>query len=399
MNVRNIQESEFLFITDTVSNDLLSKLYPKAKELFSGDASVLGYASDKERKTMRAKSEIIDCYYKKSDGSLHLMKLKGSTIIEATEDIKGYEKGIYAHGKYPVIFDAMYPDDDSPFGFGIIDIIKNQQKYIDDLDGIILKNAYISGNPKTLVKKSSGINIDDYLDSEKEVIEVSTLDENTIKEVKIQALPQQIISHRQTKIAELKEVGGNRDFQQGGVSGGVTSGSAIAALQEAGDKLSRAQIDDSYDAFRELILQIIELMREFYDEERVYRITNELGHTEFRTFSNSLLIGNKPQKDSLGFEAGSKLRNVYFDISIIPQRQNVYKRESNNQVVIQLYQMGLFAPQNAEVAILTLKAMNFDGRDSLIQSLEELVNKQKEVNILILLWRRFRFISTTTSRI
>ena len=208
-----------------------------------------------------------------------------------------------------------------------------------------MKNAYRSGNPKTLIERGAGINIDDFRDNSKELIEVTKLDENSFKEIEIKPIPQQIIAHRQTKIAELKEVGGNRDFQQGGVSGGVTSGSAITALQEAGDKLSRAQIDDSYDAFRELIIQIIELMREFYNEERVYRITNELGHIEFKSFSNSLLFGEKPEKDSLGFEAGSKLKNVYFDISVIPQRQNVYKRESNNQVVIQLYQMGLLARQ------------------------------------------------------
>lgn len=377
MNVRDIQESEFLFITEAVSNDFLTRLYPKAKELFTGDASVLGYGTDKERKTMYGKSEITDCYYKKTDGSLHLMKLKGSDVIEATEDIEGYEKGIYRHGKFPVVFDNMYPDDDSPFGFGIIDIIKNPQKYIDDIDAMILKNGYLSGNPKTLLKRGSGINIDDLKDIEKEIIEVSTLDENTIRELKTNPLPQQIISYRQNKILELKEVAGNRDFQQGGVSGGVTSGNAITALQEAGDKLSRSQIDDSYDAYKELITQIIELMREFYDKERVYRITNEVGHTEFKIFSNRLLFGEEPEKDAFGFEKGTKLRNVYFDISVIPQRQNVYKRETNNQVIIQLYQMGLLAPQNAEVAILVLKAMNFDGRDSLIQSLEELVNRQQ----------------------
>ena len=37
----------------------------------------------------------------------------------------------------------------------------------------------------------------------------------------------------------IEEVSGNRDFTQGGTAGGVTAASAIAALQEAGSKLSR----------------------------------------------------------------------------------------------------------------------------------------------------------------
>ena len=51
-----------------------------------------------------------------------------------------------------------------------------------------------------------------------------------------------IMTHRQSKIAELKEVSGANDFNRGNSTGGVTAASAIMALQEAGNKLARAMV-------------------------------------------------------------------------------------------------------------------------------------------------------------
>ena len=120
-----------------------------------------------------------------------------------------------------------------------------------------------------------------------------------------------------------------------------------------------------------------ELMREFYDEEKVYRITNELGQKEYAVFSGDMLSGKAKEYDSLGFETGTKYRRIDFDISIVPQRQNSYKREANNQTIVQLWEMGIFSGQNIDLAITALKAMNFDGRDGIISSLNEIKEAQK----------------------
>ncbi len=379
--VRDIQKSQFLFIVDYISNDMLRREYPEAAEVFSGDAQSAGYTLDSATRIMRDRSEIIDCYYKKADGSLHMMKLCKGQVIEASEDIPGYENGIYSHGKYPVIFDSMYPDDDSPYGFGAIDIARNPQLIIDRLDGTILKNSLRSGNPKTLISKASGINAEDFADSEKEIIEVANLNEDTYKTVSVDPLPGQVMNYRTQKIQEIKEILGNRDFQQGGTSNGVTAASAIQALQEAGDKLSRMQIDDTYDAYRELIIMVIELMREFYTEEKVYRITNEHGLPDYAVFSGDMLYTERTLRDSLGFAIGKEYERSEFDISVIPQRMNVYKRETNNQTIVQLMQLGLFNPQNIEMSLIVLSAMNFDGKDMIVEKLTELMQKTQMMQV------------------
>lgn len=376
MHVRDVQDSQFLFITTAIDNEVLRETYPDFKALFHGSASVESYSGIHQADD---RTEVIDCYYKKADGALHLMKFVGETVIDATEDTEGYESGLYAHGKYPVIFDVLYPEEDCPFGFGIVDVIRNPQQYIDKLDGIIIKNAILSGKQRYLVKENGQVNEKEFCDYSKDVVHVAgSVDETNIKPIQANSLSNYVLEHRNGKINEMKEVVGNRDFQQGGVSNGVTAANAITTLQESGQKLSRAIIDDSYDAYKLLVVMIIELMREFYDEERVYRVTNKTGGTEFTRFDNSMLMTPVEKRDALGFVYDTEYKKTEFDIDVIPQRENPFTKEGNNQTIMSLWNGGFFLPQNFDVSIIALQSMNFDGKENIIEQIQELKRKQQQ---------------------
>lgn len=376
MHVRDIQDSRFLYITNVVDNDILKEVYPDFKALFHGDASIESYSGTHKAED---RTEITDCYYKKADGTLHMIKFAGSNVIDATEDREGYEDGLYKHGMYPVIFDVLYPEEDCPFGFGIVDTIRNPQQYIDKLDGIIIKNAILSGKQRYLVKENGNINEKEFCDLSKDIVHVTgSVNEDNIKPIQAQGLSNYVIEHRLEKINELKEVIGNRDFQQGATSGGVTAATAITTLQQSGQKLSRSMIDDSYDAYKQLVLMTIELMREFYDDERVYRITNDIGGMEFTQFSNSMLMSEVEKRDALGFVYDTEYKRTEFDISVIPQRENPFTKETNNQTILNLWSGGFFQPQNFDVSVIALQSMNFDGKEKVIEQLKELQEKQQQ---------------------
>ena len=371
MNLQDVQESQFLFITQAFDNEILKAKYPKFADLFEGDASVETYSGNTVAKD---KSEIIDCYYKKSDGSVHLMKFARNTLIEASEETPGYESGLYAHGKYPVVFDCLYQSDDSPFGYGITDIIRNPQMYIDKLDGIILKNAALSGKQRWLVRDKGSINEEEFKDWSKDVIHVDgSLDETHIRPFQAQSISDFILNHRAEKILELKEVIGNRDFQQGATASGVTAASAINILQQSGEKLSRVMIDDSFDVYAEIISICIELIRQFFTKERIYRITNDLGNVEFVEFSNRYLIN--PDKDYLGFPISNRPSKAEFDIEIIPERQSPTSRETNNQLILELWKSGILSNTSPDMAIVILESMNFDGKERIIEQLKLMKRK------------------------
>lgn len=378
MHVSDVQDSKFLFIVNAVDNDFLCERYPAHRELFGGDASMEDYGGTT---SVDNKTIVVDCYYKKSGGVLHMMKLVDDIIIDATEDTEGYENGLYEHGKFPVVFDVLYPEDNCPFGYGLVDIIKNPQMYIDKLDGAIIKNIMVSSKQRWFYKESVGVNEEDLMDMSKDLVKVQG-DPSDIIPQQATSLGEFALLHLGNKIDRLKEIAGNRDFQQGGVNGGVTAASAITALRQTGEKQSRAVIDDSYDAYKDIVLMVIELMREFFTQKRVYRITDERGIKHFEEFSREDLYRQSPQSDALGFDIGTtKRERVELDIEIVPQKQNVYTRESTNELLLSLWKAGIFPKGSIESSVMMIRLMDFDGKEKLIDDMMSFLEKGDRENV------------------
>ena len=167
----------------------------------------------------------------------------------------------------------------------------------------------------------------------------------------------------ESKVNEMKETTGNWDASNGGSTAGVTAASAIAAMQEAGGKMSRDSSAMSYEGFRLVVNQCVELIRQFYDLPRQFRITGEQGQEEFVPYSNAYI---KPQQQVIGGEVVG-LRRVEFDIQVAPQKATVYSKMAQNELAIQLYGLGVFDPQNGDRALALLDAMDFDHKEQIIE--------------------------------
>ncbi len=363
----DIQESRFVFLTALADKEDLKQRYPMYADKFGGDSGIEMQTYDDMQNINnsdcgRDKLVVVDCYYKKYSGTrqtVELIKFCGDLILDASED-KG-SGGIYEHGKYPFVFDVMYPDEDSPVGFGMVDIIKNPQMYIDRLDWVISRNAMISGKPRFMIKDNGGLNEYELTDLSKDIIHVagSVSDEN-IRELQAKPLHAYIIQHRRNKIDELKEISGNRDFQQGETKGGVTAYSAIVALQQAGEKLSRDMISEGNNAYREIIYLCMELMRQFYDSPRSYRIDDEDGKHSYIKFSNRK------------WKEAAAEHPVELDVAVSAEKSNPYSRIAHNQTMTDLWKLGVFRPDMADSAKLMLKNIHLDGKEKLLEELEKL---------------------------
>lgn len=374
--IEDIQDSEYFFIINMVPNKVLRRQY----KLSDSDLTYTGLLTLKSRDDNQDnsdKSMVVDCYYKKVLESgktvVHLTKFTGDTVLDSSEDRPATsENGMYNHGKYPVILDPLYPIEGSPCGFGMIDLAKNPQAYIDKLDYIISKNAMISGKVRWLLREGSGINENELLDLSKDVIHTAgSIRDDSVKEFQANPLDSYIIHHRNNKIAELKEVLGNRDFNQGSTYGGVTAYGAIVALQEAGSKLTRDIINSGYDCYSELIYMCIELVRQFFDNERCYRITGKNGDAEYIRYTNRGILNN------------DKLSAPIFDVKVQAEKNNPFSRVSQNQTIIDFYKMGMFRPENADQAIMALELMTFEGKEKLIGGLKELKKSAKNSTLPI----------------
>ena len=371
--ITDIQQSRNVFYLGLWDNDLLLERYPQLEGKLSGAAEQGNRYVYDDRVDTADKSAVIDWYYKKRQGGktvLHYCKFVGDTVLFATENEEDYrDRGWYDHGCYPFVLDPLFRTAGSPCGFGYIDVAKSAQEYVDRGNQAILQNLLANARPRHFIRADGAVNEEEYGDMTRDFVHVDgNLGEDSIKPISGKSLSDIYVTVIANKIDELKEVTGTRDVTTGGTVHGVTAASAIAAMQEAGSKLSRDSNMASYRAFRKVCLMAVELIRQFYDLPRAFRILGPQGGVEFITFSNAAL---KPQDQGveLGVELG--MRTPLFDIEISAEKQSPYSRLSQNEMAMQFYSAGLFDPARSTEALTALDMMDFNGKSALVEKVRQ----------------------------
>ena len=367
--VTDIQDSPHFFSTELQDREALEERYPWAKgKADRGGWSVSRYLYDDAVDTS-GKVLVVDWYYHTRENGrkvLQYCKFVGDTVLYATEnDPDMREKGWYDHGKYPFVFDVLFPEEGTPAGYGYVDLCKSPQKQIDLMNQAILKNTLASATPRFFVRSDGAVNENEYADWTRPFVHTNgNLGSDSIAPIQTAGLDSVYVAILQSKIAEMKETAGNRDVANGGTAGGVTAATAIAALQEAGGKLSRNMIDDGYEAFSDVVTLCIELIRQFYSLPRQFRLLGAMGREEFVTYDSR---GLQPRAVDDGVIAGYRVPE--FDLEVSAQDENPYKTMEYNQLALQLFQMGFFRADMADQALRCLELMDFKNKDQLMSSI------------------------------
>ena len=393
--VTDVQDSEHFFCTELVDDAALLRAYPQLEgKLGCGDFSVSRYLYD-DRVDTSGKSLVVDWYYHTERGGrkiLQYCKFVGETVLYATEndmavptetrvvgmDENGQpltqevpagpsmaERGWYDHGRYPFVFDVLFPEEGTPAGYGYVDLCKSPQKQIDLMNQAILKNTLAAATPRFFIRADGAVNEEEYADWTRPFVHTNgNLGVDSIAPIHTAGLDSVYVAILQSKIAEMKETAGNRDVTSGGTASGVTAATAIAALQEAGSKLSRNMIDDGYEAFSDVVTLCIELIRQFYSLPRQFRLLGVMGQEEFVSYDSR---GLQPQAVDDGVVSGYRVPE--FDLEVSAQDENPYKTMEYNQLALQLFQMGFFRADMADQALRCLELMDFKNKDRLMSSI------------------------------
>lgn len=395
--IKDIQKSRHFFTVELCDNDLLIQEYPHLKDVLAntGEPSIdiAKYIYDDTVDTT-GKSAVVDWYYKQtinyelngemiSREILQFCKFVNGEVLYASENEPQYaRRGYYDHSEYPFVFDVLFPEEGTPCGFGYVDIMKDPQMYIDKLNQIIMQNAFDLGNPRYFAKDDVGINKAQFSDKKNKFVDfVGRLDDTNFRKIEVSPIDSSVVNHLTAKIEELKETSGNRDFSQGGTTSGVTAASAIAALQEAGSKLSRDMIKSSYRAYAKINYFCLENIRQFYSEPRNFRITGAKGEMEFVPYDNKRIMpqtqGQAPGGMDLGF------RRPVFDIKITSQKSSPFSKIANNELAKELYGLGAFNPQYADQALVMVEMMDFEGKDIITQKISQNGMMAKAMQLLL----------------
>ena len=371
--ITDIQRSRHLFHVELADNDLLEQEYPQLRgKLSSSSIDLSKYVYDDTVDTS-TKSAVVDWYYKKRQNGrnvLHYCKYVNDVVLFATEnDPEMAERGWYDHGQYPFVFDPLFSMEGTPCGFGYIDVGKDTQAYIDRANQAIMQNMLANAKPRHFIRSDGSVNEAEYADITKDFIHVDgSLGQDSILPVQGKPLNNVYIEVLHDKIDELKETTGNRDISTGGTTSGVTAASAIAAMQEAGSKLSRDHNKASYRAFRKVVLMVIELIRQFYDLPRCFRIMGENGTARFVEYSNTNL---QPQMQGMEMGVDMGYRLPLFDVEITAQKASPYSKMSQNELALQFFGAGFFNPQMSDQALACLEMMDFDRKQGIMQRIAQ----------------------------
>ena len=371
--VMDIQDSPHLFSLAVADNEQLKAQYPQLEGHTGSTLEVAKYIHDQSIDTSD-KSVVVDWYYKKARENgpplLHYCKFCNGVVLYASENDPALaDRGFYDHGKYPFVFDTLFVEEDSPAGFGYIDVMKDTQTAIDEMNHAMDENVKLASKLRFVVSDSAGVSEEELADFSRDIVHVvGRLNSDTFMPLQTSVLSGNCITYRDDRVNELKEVSGNRDVSQGGTTSGLTAASAIAALQEAGSKLSRDMLKSAYRSFAKECYLIIELMRQFYDEQRVFRVTGETGQTEYTPFSAAQLRA-VPGGEIGGVQLGD--HEPVFDITVSAAKKSTFSRLSQNETAKECYQMGFFAPANADAALAALDMMDFEGIEKVRQRVSE----------------------------
>ncbi len=377
--VEDIQQSADIFTVELRRNDDLIAQYPDIPDLkdhiSSPGMSVTRYIYNDSIDTSD-KSYVVNWYYKKRQGDrvvLHYCRFVNDVVLYATENDPRYaQEGWYRHGKYPFVFDVMYHEVGTPFGFGEIDIGKDAQEDIDEMASEILRNVKQAARRRWFSRNGGGINEEEYMDLNRDIVHVEgALDDVAIREITTTPLSSAVLEIYTNKIDELKETTANRDVTQGG-TGGTSTASGIAALQESGNRVSRSLIASSYESFKRICELIIELIRQFYAVARTIRITGENGENKYMEVSNQALQ-SRQVPGAFGVDAYLTAEPA-FDVTVKAYKANPYSKQQANQDAINMYGMGFFQPENGVQALACLELLEMDNKDKVKQVIERNYN-------------------------
>ena len=392
--ITDIQESQNIFNTELVDNNILEQKYPQCIGKLGGQTVTLAKYIYDDNVDTSDKSVVVDWYYHtyyQGKKTLQYVKYVNDIVLYATEnEIAGPEKvtvdpetgipltiplgkplaetGLYDHALYPFVTMALYPVEGSICGYGLTDIGRDTQIQIDQLNKAIVDNAIEGASPRYFVRDDGSINISQYNNKSNKFVHVEgNIGEENIRPIDTKQLDTIYVNYLQQKIDELKYITSNQDSNNGVAPSGITAASAIAALQETAGKNARSTNKTFHRAYREVCYQVVELIRQFYDVPRTFRINPDGVSEEFVQYDNS---GLKLQaQQTMGMDMG--LRLPEFDIDITSEKANPYKKMEINELALTLYNSGFFNPQMTDQALACIGMMDFVKKDEVMQKIRE----------------------------
>lgn len=164
-------------------------------------------------------------------------------------------------------------------------------------------------------------------------------------------------------------------FARGETTGGVVSGKAVLALQQSGDKITNMRTNTLAYGFKQIVKQILWLMAEFYDNERVTMVTGKDGAV--RAVSKT--------EQMFGIKTKGAVEPPPYTVQVEVVSRDPARIESMNNLILQMYTMAAQTPYPIPLSAV-VGLMNIEGKDRLLpviqkneQQMEQMQQMQQQM--------------------
>lgn len=295
--------------------------------------------------------------YNKKRYTINVAFLAGGALLDKFEDV-------YAHGKYPFVFDAFTQIPGQPVGEGMVYELTPMMRYINRYAQYIDENLRYSCKNRMLVRKGAEIDLKQLADWSQNLVEGEQIGEESVRWFDTKPLTGMVNNQMLQFQNDMKMDSGQNQFSRGEVSGGVTAATAISALQEAGGKITRMRTAILSAGMKKIVEQILWLVAQFYTEERERLIIGEDQERRTIHLSADHLMGKAKKK-------GGMLPPPPYVVQIQIQRRNPLRVAAQNDLMIQAYTMAAQSGQNFPLSTL-FELLVVDGKDRVLPKIREM---------------------------
>lgn len=352
--------------------------YPnKAKKMGTDDYGVFSDlakpASQEEANVAEEETALlVEYWYRLFDDkarryTINVAYVAGGELLEKSEDV-------YKHGMYPFVTDVYTPIEGQPVGMGMVEELAPMMRYVNRYASYIDMNLRMSSKGRLLVNRNAGIDKDQVADWNNDIIEGDRIDPTALQWLQTQpftGMVNQMMLQMQT---DMKQDSGQNQFTRGETTGGVTAASAISALQEAGGKITRLRTAEFNSGFREIVEQIMWLIAQYYDKDRLVFVTGRSGQ------DSKQIIADPKKLFDLRSDEGH-LPPPPYTVQVQVQRRNPLRQQAQNELFMQAYSMAAQAGAPFPLSAL-FEMLHVDGKERVLPVLKDIEMQQQQMQQL-----------------
>lgn len=319
------------------------------------------HASDEKRALM------IEYWWREFNAStrrytINVAFAAGGALLDKAEDV-------YAHGMYPFVVDVHDSMEGSLAGEGLVHELVPMMRYINRYMSYIDMNLRMSSKGRLLIQKGSGIDRDALTDWEQDVIEGDRITPDALQWMQNNPFNSSVVQMMTMLQSDLKADSGANQFTRGETTGGIVSGKAINSLIQAGGKVASMRTEQLKYGFKQIIEQVIWLMAQFYDKERVVMIA---GKAEQIKVDTEKLFGKKTK---------GAVNPPPYTVQIEVSSRDPQRIANQNQMFMEAYTMSAQAQQFFPLSSL-FEILNLDGKDKILPVIKANEHYQEQMQAM-----------------